>query len=160
VTGARYARQGRQHGSQHKDGDQRMRNELLVIEDTHVHLAILRKIASQAGYETTCVDSVDAAAEVLRRKVFDCITLDLSLGERSGAEVLELLAKLKSRTPVIFISGSEDNTRDEHVRLATSLGLVVHPQFQKPVDLPALRDTLRQIATIADCQKLVDSVRP
>ncbi|MGA7806258.1 response regulator [Bradyrhizobium sp.] len=136
-----------------------MRNELLVIEDTQVHLSILRKIASQAGYDTTCVDSVEDAAEVLRRRTFDCITLDLSLGERSGGEILELLAELKSRTPVLFISGSEGSERDDNVRLATSLGLVVYPQFQKPVDLPALRQTLQQIATIADCQKLVKAVR-
>jgi CheY-like chemotaxis protein len=136
-----------------------MRNELLVIEDTQVHLAILDKIASQAGYNTTCVGSVDDAVEVLRKRTFDCITLDLSLGERSGGEVLQLLAQLKSRTPILFISGSEDGERDENVRLATSLGLVVHPQFKKPVDLAALRETLRQIATIADCEKLVKAVR-
>jgi two-component system, chemotaxis family, chemotaxis protein CheY len=137
-----------------------VRNQLLVIEDTEVHLSILRKIALQAGFDATCVDSVEAAAAVLRRQTFDCITLDLSLGERSGTEVLFQLAALKSRTPILFISGSEDSTRDEHVRLATSLGLVVYPQFQKPVDLPALRETLRQIATIADCERLIEAVRP
>ncbi len=47
----------------------------------------------------------------------------------------------------------------KNVRLATVLGLVVYPQFQKPVDLPALRETLKQIATIADCEKLVAAVR-
>jgi len=137
-----------------------MRNELLVIEDAEVHLTILGKIASQAGFNATCVDSVEAAAKVLRQRTFDCITLDLSLGERSGTEILFQLAALKSRTPILFISGCEDSTRDEHVRLATSLGLVVHPQFQKPVDLPALRETLRQIATLADCERLVEAVRP
>jgi two-component system, chemotaxis family, chemotaxis protein CheY len=137
-----------------------MRNELLVIEDTEVHLLILRKIAAQAGYDATCVDSVDDATEVLRRRSFDCITLDLSLGGRSGSEVLQLLAEQKSRTPILFISGTEDGARDENIRLAMSLGLVVYPQFQKPVDLPALRETLRQIATIADCQRLVKVARP
>ncbi|MDU6671833.1 MAG: response regulator, partial [Bradyrhizobium sp.] len=29
-----------------------MRNELLVIEDADVHLSILRKIATQAGFNT------------------------------------------------------------------------------------------------------------
>lgn len=137
-----------------------MRNELLVVEDTQVHLAILRKIASQAGFNATCVETVKEALDVLRRRVFDCITLDLSLGEQSAGEVLALLGELKSRTPVLFISGAEGDARDDNVRLATSLGLVVHPQFQKPVDLPALRQTLRQIATIADCQRLVLEVRP
>ena len=61
---------------------------------------------------------------------------------------------------MLFISRADDDTRDERVRLADSLGLVVYPQFQKPVDLAALRETLRQVATIADCQNLVREVRP
>ncbi|MGJ5050491.1 response regulator [Bradyrhizobium sp. SZCCHNRI1009] len=136
-----------------------MSNQLLVIEDAEVHLSILRKIAAQCGYEATCVTSVEAAADLLRRRTFDCITLDLSLGDRCGADILLLLNELKSRTPVIFISGAEDATRDEHVRLGTVLGLVVYPQFQKPVDLPALRETLKQIATLAECERLVAAVR-
>ncbi|MDU0959751.1 MAG: response regulator, partial [Bradyrhizobium sp.] len=59
-----------------------MSNQLLVIEDAEVHLSILRKIAVQCGYEATCVTSVDAAAELLRSRTFECITLDLSLGDR------------------------------------------------------------------------------
>jgi hypothetical protein len=38
-------------------------------------------------------------------------------------------------------------------------GLVVHPRFKKPVDLAALRQTLQQRATIAECEKLVEAVR-
>lgn len=37
-----------------------MRNERLVIEDADVHPSILRKIAAQAGFNTTGVGSVDA----------------------------------------------------------------------------------------------------
>jgi two-component system, chemotaxis family, chemotaxis protein CheY len=134
-----------------------MRNELLVIEDTHVHLSILRKIASQEGFEATCVDTVESAIEVLQKRSFDCITLDLSLGERSGDEILAFLAQLNSRTPILLISGAEGEDRDDKIRFATSLGLIVYPQFRKPVDLPMLRKTLREVATLAGCQKLVNT---
>jgi CheY-like chemotaxis protein len=46
----------------------------------------------------------------LRERTFDCITLDLSLGEQSGIEILKLLAELRCRTPIIIVSGSEDAT--------------------------------------------------
>jgi len=134
-----------------------MPNELLVIEDADVHLSILRKIASQAGFVTTGVRSVEAAADVLRRHTFDCITLDLSLGERSGTEVLRLLAELKSRAPIIIISASEDGTLEETVRIGNFLSLNVYPPFAKPINLPALRQSLKQIASDTDRQKLIRS---
>jgi len=130
-----------------------MLHELLVIEDADVHLSILRKIAVQAGFATTGVNSVDGALNVLRRRNFECITLDLNLGQCSGTEVLQLLADMKSRVPVLIISGS-DQTRDITIRTGKILDLNVYPPFSKPVDLALLRQTLRQIAADADRQRL------
>jgi CheY-like chemotaxis protein len=134
-----------------------MRNELLVIEDADVHLSILRKIAAQAGFNTTGVTSVDGAAEILQRRTFDCITLDLSLGGRSGVEVLELLAELKYRNPLLIISASEDEALAETVRIGNFLALNIKQPLAKPINLTALRQTLRQIASDTDRQKLVRS---
>ncbi|CAL80595.1 putative response regulator receiver (CheY-like protein) [Bradyrhizobium sp. ORS 278] len=132
-----------------------MRNELLVIEDADVHLSILRKIATQAGFMTTGVSSVDAACAILQDRHFDCVTLDLSLGERSGTEVLDCLSKLKFRGPVLIISASEDDALDASVRIGNFLELHVYPPFSKPINLTLLRQTLKQIANGADSQRLV-----
>ena len=132
-----------------------MRNELLVIEDADVHLSILRKIAAQAGFNTTGVSSVDAASIVLQKRHFDCVTLDLSLGERSGTEVLERLAELKSRTPVLIISASEEDALYASVRIGNFLELNIYPPFAKPINLTLLRETLKQIARDTDRQRLV-----
>jgi DNA-binding NtrC family response regulator len=132
-----------------------MRNELLVIEDADVHLSILRKIAAQAGFNTTGVSSVDAASAVLQKRRFDCVTLDLSLGERSGTEVLDRLAELKFRGPVLIISASEEDGLYASVRIANFLDLNVYPPFSKPINLTLLRQTLKQIAHDTDRQRLV-----
>ncbi|GLH76718.1 hypothetical protein SSBR45G_16260 [Bradyrhizobium sp. SSBR45G] len=132
-----------------------MRNELLVIEDADVHLSILRKIAAQAGFNTTGVTSVDAAYDVLQNRHFDCVTLDLSLGERSGTEVLDRLALLKFRGPVLIISASEEDALSASVRIGNFLDLNVYPPFAKPIDLTLLRQTLKQIAQGTDRQRLV-----
>jgi len=133
-----------------------MSKELLVVEDAAVHLSILRKVAAQAGFDTTGVNSVDAASAILNQKRFDCVTLDLSLGERSGTEVLELLAKLKFRGPVIIISASDDDALQTTARIGGFLNLNVYPPFSKPINLPLLRQTLKQIASDTDHQKLIE----
>ncbi|CCD89060.1 putative response regulator receiver (CheY-like protein) [Bradyrhizobium sp. ORS 285] len=132
-----------------------MRNELLVIEDADVHLSILRKIAAQAGFNTTGVTSVEAASDVLRSRHFDCVTLDLALGERSGTEVLDRLAELKFRGPVLIISASQEDTLYESLRLGSFLELNVYPPLPKPINLTLLRQTLKQIAHKTDHDRLV-----
>ena len=129
--------------------------ELLVIEDADVHLSMLRKIAVQAGFATTGVNSVDGALNVLRRRNFACITIDLNFREGGGTEVLQLLADMRSRTPILVISGSDEQTRDLTVRTGNILGLNVYPPFSRPVDLALLRQTLRQIAADTDRERVI-----
>ena len=130
-----------------------MHHELLVIEDTEVHLSILRKIAVQAGFASTGVSSVEGAATVLKKRIFQCITLDLNLGESSGNDILQLLADQKCRTPILIISASDDLTREVTARAGKILGLYIYPPQSKPVDLAVLRQTLKQIASDADRER-------
>lgn len=123
-----------------------MRNELLAIDDAYLHLSVVRKIATQAGFTTTGANSVGEATRLLRERTFDCITLDLSLGEQSGIEVLHLLAEMKCRTPIIVVSGSDDSARAETVRIGSFLHLNLCPPIPKPIQLAVLRNALAEIA--------------
>jgi DNA-binding response OmpR family regulator len=123
-----------------------MRNELLVIDDAELHLSILRKIATQAGFNATSADSVGAAASLLAQRSFDVITLDLSLGEQSGIEILKLLARAKCRTPVLVISASDDDALGDIVRIGRGFDLNLYPPIPKPINLAVLRQALLQIA--------------
>jgi DNA-binding response OmpR family regulator len=123
-----------------------MHNELLAIEDAELHLSILRKIAAQAGFTTTSANSLDAAARLLKQRSFGVITLDLSLGEQSGIEVLELLARMKCGTPVLVISASDDDVLKDIVRIGNGFNLNLYPPIPKPINLAVLRQALLQIA--------------
>jgi len=135
-----------------------MHSELLVIEDTSLHLSIVSKIASQAGFTTTGANSVGEAARLLRERSFDCITLDLSLGEESGVDILRLLAEMKCRTPIIVVSGSGDEAREETLKIGNFLDLNLCPPIPKPINLAVLRNALAQIANDTQRQKLATPV--
>jgi DNA-binding response OmpR family regulator len=127
-----------------------MRNELLAIEDAELHLSILRKIATQAGFTTTSASSLDAAARLLEQRSFGVITLDLSLGQESGIEVLKLLARMKCGTPVLVISASDENVLEDIVRIGNGFNLKLYPPIPKPINLALLRQALLQIAADAE----------
>jgi len=135
-----------------------MRNELLAIDDADLHLSIVRKIATQVGFTTTGAASVSEASRLLRGRTFDCITLDLSLGEQSGVEILELLAEIKCRTPIMVVSGSGDPALARTTEIGNFLGLNLCPPVPKPINLAVLRGALAQVVQDTHRQKLATPV--
>jgi two-component system chemotaxis response regulator CheY len=123
-----------------------MSNELLAIDDADLHLSIVSKIATQAGFRTTRAHSVGEAARLLREQNFDCITLDLSLGEQTGIEILKLLAAIKCQTPVIIISGLGDATSAATIEVGNFLHLNLRRPVPKPIHLAVLRAALVEVA--------------
>jgi CheY-like chemotaxis protein len=113
---------------------------LLVIDDELVQRTIISKIGQQVGYEVLAVASFEEAARMLQDNAYDCITLDLSLGEHSGTQLLRSIAEA-GKTSVIVISGCEERVLNSAVRLANMLGIACI-QIPKPLDLTELRRSL------------------
>ncbi len=114
---------------------------LLVVDDDLVQRTIISRIGAQVGYEVRAAASVDEAARALRAGTFDCVTLDLSLGEQSGTNLLRAIADA-GHPAVIVISGCEERVLNSAVRLANMLGLP-SCQLPKPLDLSELRASLQ-----------------
>lgn len=129
-------------------------HSLLVIEDALIHRTIIAKIGDKVGFVTRSASSVEAAEALLRTHEFDAITLDLTLGEHVGLEVLRLLAELKSRSPIIVISVSDDAVLEETCRIGRSLELNIWKPLRKPIDLRLLREMLEQIRLRSGLHKI------
>jgi DNA-binding NtrC family response regulator len=119
-----------------------MDGRLLVIEDDVVHGAVIRLMAEKAGYTVTVATSIARAMEWLRASEFDCVTLDLSLGELSGVQAMEALSASNRDMPIIIISGAADDRCEAAVAYGKALKLNVYPPVSKPVALGALREML------------------
>jgi two-component system, chemotaxis family, chemotaxis protein CheY len=127
--------------------DSGVQPRLLVIEDDTLHRMMICRVAANAGYVPAGAASCDEAAKLMQKDVFDCLTLDLSLGAHDGDEMLRHLAAIGSETHVIIVSGCDDARRQESVALAKSLGLRVWESIAKPVDLVVLRYWLERLKT-------------
>ena len=67
---------------------------LLVIDDDTVHRMIICRIANRAGFEATGAASYDDAVRLLGENVYTAITLDLSLGQHGGVDILHVIAAM------------------------------------------------------------------
>jgi CheY-like chemotaxis protein len=118
--------------------------KLLIIDDDLVHRMVLGKVGEKAGYTLTMATSVAEAASKLATETFDCISLDLSLGGESGAQVLEGIAQRNRNALLIVISGAAAAVREEALQIAEKLQLTAI-EAPKPVDLLGLRTQLDEL---------------
>jgi two-component system, chemotaxis family, chemotaxis protein CheY len=118
---------------------------LLVIDDDTSICAVIEKLGEKAGFATARAVSVDEATQLLRESHFDCITLDLGLGEDSGVEVLKVLADMRCQTPIIIISGSQRAMREFATMIGNNLHLVLQQHLAKPINFAVLKSALVDI---------------
>lgn len=114
---------------------------LLVIDDDQVQRTIISRIGVQAGFKVEAAATFETASELLHALRFDCVTLDLGLGDRSGALLLPVIARLGYRLPVIVISGANEQLLEATSIMSHALQIEAEV-LAKPLQLPRLRDAL------------------
>ncbi len=134
---------------------QRLMPPLLVIDDDAVHRMIICRIAAKAGFAPAGAASYEEALTMLHDNDYAAITLDLSLGQHGGVEILHYVFARGSVVPIIIISGSDQAVREETVGLAGRLHLNVYRSLAKPVDLAHLREILKEL-----CKRIVVGLMP
>ncbi len=118
---------------------------LLVIEDDPVQLALIVRAAENTGYRTVGVTSCREAIEQLKNNSFDCLTLDLTLEDGDGFDVMWQMANAGRQIPVMVVSGTDAQSRHTCRAKMKDLGIDVTQSFAKPVDLAVLRIALANL---------------
>jgi two-component system, chemotaxis family, chemotaxis protein CheY len=122
--------------------------QLLVVDDDATQRMLISSAARQAGHAVTVAKSCAEAIQQVRIAQFDCVTLDLMLGDGDGIEVLQAMAAEKFTGSVIVISGMNAARRIAARAYARSLGIELQ-SLPKPVDLAALRICLANLCKTA-----------
>lgn len=122
---------------------EQLRGQLLVVEDDLVQRSIIGSIGAKLGYDTMSASTFEIASDLLRTEKFDMMTLDLSLGEHDGVELLRLIAALElNAMPIVIVSGCEERVRNTIKRVAASLNLTLTHSLAKPLNIDQLRTAL------------------
>ncbi len=83
---------------------------VLIIEDDPNWQSIFREIVADCGFRPVVVDSYHAALRALTGQTFTLAIVDISLSapdyaDRSGVEVLRVIAAASTRLPAIVVTG-------------------------------------------------------
>ncbi len=125
----------------------RRRIRLLIIEDDNVHRMIIKRFAAALGFDIAEANSYQGTVALFETQRFDCITLDLSIREHSGIEVLCHLRDIGRRLPVLIVSGADEGKRSDTAQFAELMNFKVLHVMKKPLDLYALQQALEKLKT-------------
>lgn len=79
---------------------------LLVVDDDPGLRRALQLALGGAGYRIVEADGVEAGLEAYRRETPDLVVLDHALGDGTAFDLLDGLARLGARVPVVVLAGS------------------------------------------------------
>jgi DNA-binding response OmpR family regulator len=92
--------------------------KVLLVEDNNTDAMLVREYLKKAQpekFQLSRAKQISEAEEKLRTDLFDVILLDLSLPDCSGVESFERVAKLAGATPIVVLTGLDDNATEKHL---------------------------------------------
>ena len=118
--------------------------DLLIIDDERRFADMLAKRLNLRGCECEVCYSGREALDVLKRKNFSLVILDLHLPDLYGSEVLSRIKKINAQIPVIILT-AHGTQKDRQECLQKG----AHDFMQKPLVIEKLMATLAQIGQVS-----------
>lgn len=111
--------------------------EILLVDDEAGFVKVVSKRMAKRNIKVTGALSGTEALQMLRKRDFDLIVLDLKMEDMDGIEVLKILKKMAPEVPVIMLTG---HGSDDAAREGMEHGAVEY--LTKPCDLEHLVETI------------------
>lgn len=125
------------------------KRRLLAVDDSEDSAELISRVASRCGDDARTTSEPTSVKELLIEWKPDVVTLDICMPEADGIVLLSMLQEISFSGHVIIISGQDDWFRKVAVKLADTRGLKILQDFQKPIDINALRSLLTRVLDTA-----------
>ena len=112
---------------------------VLLVDDEKGYLNVLSNRLSKRGIHATKAFSGTEAIQILRKKDFHVVVLDLKMEDMNGIEVLKIMKKMAPELPVIFLTG---HGSQEAAMEGIALGAFDY--LTKPCELMDLIEKIKQ----------------
>jgi DNA-binding NtrC family response regulator len=114
------------------------RKNLLIVDDDHGFLDLLKDVFRPHNFSITCVDKPTDAVMQSRKKPFDVVLLDYQLPQLNGDQLIAVLQEINPRTRFIVLTGMGGEEIEDKFKGRGYFGF-----FEKGhIDIQKLRDTI------------------
>ncbi|NCP56742.1 MAG: response regulator [Piscirickettsiaceae bacterium CG_4_10_14_3_um_filter_44_349] len=109
--------------------------KLLLVDDNAMMQKIQSTILQKLGHQTSVVSSGQQALAVLSSQAFDCIVMDMQMPEMDGLETTRRIRKSGNFTPIIALTGNDDDASKQACLQAGMNGFLTKPMQTAQVNL-------------------------
>ena len=123
-------------------------SQVLLVEDDPIVRLAYTKVLRTSGLDLETASDGLEALEKVRGGAFDAVVSDINMPRLSGIEFLRALRELSLDVPVVLVTGGP--------ALETAVRAVEYGAYRyltKPVDIEALRDTVRGAAEAGEANR-------
>jgi DNA-binding response OmpR family regulator len=111
---------------------------VLIIEDDRMLSRLVERALGEAGYTVEVTPSAEEGRDRALAAEYDAVLLDLELPDRSGLEVVRAMRREGKQTPVLIMTG-----RDDDQDIVRGLDAGADDYLLKPVSPEVLKARLR-----------------
>jgi len=81
--------------------------EILLIDDTAIHQKLMSTILRKSGYNVETAGSGIEAIEILKKKMFHLVFVDINMPEMDGIETAKAIRTFNNNIPIVALTGSD-----------------------------------------------------
>lgn len=119
-------------------------NRILIIDDDHHILLMIKKMLERAGFEVDLASDGDEGLELFNKGSFDVVITDIIMPEKEGLETIREMKRMHPDIKIIAMSGGGQVSAENYLKTARMFGatkILTKPFTQKQM-VSAVRELL------------------
>lgn len=119
-----------------------MNKKIIVAEDSNIIQNLLKRILSQIKYDVFCVKNGKQVMELINKKPYDLILMDINMPVMNGIECSQAIRKLDKEwknIPIFAITGNAaDYSEEDYLKLG------IDKLIPKPINYDFLVEMIKK----------------
>jgi DNA-binding NtrC family response regulator len=118
-------------------------SRILIIDDDHHILIMIKKMLERAGFEVEMAFNGNEGLELFKREPADLVITDIIMPEKEGLETIREMKKLSSELKIIAMSGGGKISADNYLDTAKIFGAT--RVMEKPFSQKQMISTVQEL---------------
>lgn len=119
-------------------------HRILIIDDEHHILLMLKKMLERSGYEIDLASNGDEGLRIFRNSPSDLVITDIIMPEKEGLETIREMKKMQPELRIIAMSGGGKISADNYLETAKIFGAsrIIEKPFNQKDMVSAVKELL------------------